>query len=132
MTQTELGTYIARCERSGGWWAITVPELKGLHTQAKRLDQVEPVVRDAIALVLNIPSDSFDVDVEPKLHPEAEDAVRQLSRARQEIEDAQAHFSAATRTAATALVGGMGLTVRDAGRILGVPQQRIDQLIHGR
>jgi hypothetical protein len=132
MTQNERRTYFARCQRSGDWWAITVPGLKGLYTQAKRLDQVEPIVRDAIALMLNIPSDSFDVKVQPKLHPDAEDAVRRLSKARQEIEDAQAHFSAAARSAATSLVGGMGLTVRDAGRILGVSHQRIDQLIHGR
>jgi len=31
----------ALCERGGGWWAVRVPEIDGLYTQARRLDQVE-------------------------------------------------------------------------------------------
>src|SRR5690242_11280287 len=32
-------TYTVLARRSGGWWAISVPELKGVHSQARRLDQ---------------------------------------------------------------------------------------------
>jgi hypothetical protein len=39
--------------RSGRWWAISVPELKGVHTQARRLDQAEAMAREAIALMLD-------------------------------------------------------------------------------
>jgi len=31
--------YTARCQRSGDWWAISVPELKGVNTQARRLEK---------------------------------------------------------------------------------------------
>lgn len=45
-----MGTYIARATREGGWWTVTVDEVEGLYTQARRLDQIERNVRDALAL----------------------------------------------------------------------------------
>lgn len=56
-------SYTARCVRSGKWWAIEVPEVRGAHSQARRLDQVEAQARDAVALLLDVPPDSFDMDV---------------------------------------------------------------------
>jgi len=46
--------YRVEAERSGDWWAITVPSLSGLFSQTKRLDQVEATVREAIAMMLDI------------------------------------------------------------------------------
>ena len=60
-------TRTARFQRSGDWWAISVPQLRGVHTQARRLQKAEAMVRDAIALFLDVPSDSFDVRIEPLL-----------------------------------------------------------------
>ncbi len=34
----------AKVTHTGDWWAIAVPEVPGLFTQAKRLDQVEEMV----------------------------------------------------------------------------------------
>jgi predicted RNase H-like HicB family nuclease len=50
----EVNTYTAVCRRSGSWWAIGVRELKGVHTQARRLDQVAAMAREAIALMLDV------------------------------------------------------------------------------
>ncbi len=33
--------YTVRVRRSGAWWAIDVPELPGVYSQARRLDRVE-------------------------------------------------------------------------------------------
>jgi predicted RNase H-like HicB family nuclease len=46
---------------------MSVPEIKGLHSQARRLDQVEDMARDAIALMLDVPAESFAVEVRPEL-----------------------------------------------------------------
>ena len=54
--------------RSGDWWAITVPELGGIFTQAKRLDQVESRAREAIAMMLEIDETAvghLEICVEP-------------------------------------------------------------------
>lgn len=37
----------AVAERSGTWWAVEVPEIPGLFTQAHQLTQIESMVRDA-------------------------------------------------------------------------------------
>lgn len=116
-------TYTAVCRRSGGWWAISVPELKGVHTQARRLDQVEGVVREAIALFLDVAPDGFEVVVKP----EVPDEVDQARQARRALRHAEESAERATRAAAEALIK-QGLTVRDAGILLGISPQRVSQI----
>jgi predicted RNase H-like HicB family nuclease len=50
----------ATAHRSGDWWAIEVPEVRGVHTQVKRLDQAAAMAADAVALMLEI--DPADID----------------------------------------------------------------------
>jgi hypothetical protein len=60
----------ARATRTGSWWAIEVTDVAGgLHTQARRLDQVASTVADAVALVANVPLETVEVEVMPKLPP---------------------------------------------------------------
>ncbi|WP_432979200.1 type II toxin-antitoxin system HicB family antitoxin [Dactylosporangium sp. CA-233914] len=56
-----MNDYTAVCRRSGAWWAISVPELKGVHTQARHLDDAEATARDAIGLFLDVDPRSFTV-----------------------------------------------------------------------
>ena len=59
-------SYRVEAVRSGDWWSITVPELSGVFSQAKRLDQVERSAREAIAMMLDIDEakvGSLEVDV---------------------------------------------------------------------
>ena len=60
-------TYTVVCKRVGRWWEITVPELDGRVTQARRLDQVDEMVRSLVSLILDVPGDSFEVAVQPVL-----------------------------------------------------------------
>lgn len=115
--------YTAVCRRSGKWWAIAVPELKGVHTQARRLDQAEHMTREAIALMLDVAPDSFDVEV----RPEVPDEVTAALHARQEAERAEEHANSVTRNAVTSLLA-RGLTVRDAGKLLNLSPQRVSQI----
>lgn len=119
--------YTAVAERSGGWWAVRVREQPGVFTQAKRLDQVEPVVRDALAAYLDLDPRSFDVTLVEVLPEGVADEVRQARQARQEATRAQADADVAMRRAAARLVRS-GLTVRDVGRVLGISPQRVSQL----
>ncbi len=58
-----MTVYEVSIKRSGRWWAIRVPELRGVFSQALHRDDVEPMARDAIALYLDVPQDSFELDV---------------------------------------------------------------------
>src|SRR5713101_2143627 len=122
-------TYTARCQRSGDWWAISVPELRGVHTQARRLEKAEAVVRDAIALFLDVPSDSFDVKIEPVLPRDLQGKVGRARKVRGEAEVLQREAAIASAEVAADLVQTAHLTVRDAGRVLGLSHQRITQLL---
>ena len=122
-------TYTARCQRSGDWWAISVPDLRGVHTQARRLEKAEAMVRDAIALFLDVPSDSFDVRIEPVLPRDLQGKVGRARKVRGEAEVLQREAAIASAEVAADLVRTAHLTVRDAGRVLGLSHQRITQLL---
>jgi predicted RNase H-like HicB family nuclease len=64
-------TYTAAARLVGGWWAITVSEIPGVFSQARRLDQVEDMAREALALFLDAAPDSFDIVVQRGLPAEA-------------------------------------------------------------
>ena len=122
-------TYGVKAARSGRWWAIEVPELRGVHSQARRLDQVEPMAREAIALMLEVPEDSFDVVVQPDLSSLGglRDAVEAALRERERAAAAQDAASTAMRHAVSE-IRASGYTSRDAGMLLGVSNQRISQI----
>jgi DNA-directed RNA polymerase specialized sigma24 family protein len=121
-------TYTAVCERVGGWWEITVPELDGRVTQAKRLDQVEEMVRSLVSLIVDVPADSFEVAIQPVLPDSASEEVRRARELRGEADRIAEAASMATRRAVRQLAG-MGLTVRDIGTMLRLTPQRVSQLL---
>lgn len=128
-TPVAQATYTAQCVRSGDWWAIVVPEVPGVFSQCRRLDQVEDMARDAVALILRVPSNSFDITVVPVLPPEVAaeiDAAREL---RQTADAAQRDATTAAREVSRKLLERCHLTVRDIGRLLGVSHQRVSQLL---
>ena len=127
-----MRTYTARCQRVGDWWAISVPELKGVNTQARRLEKADAMVRDAIALFLNISADSFEVKIEPVLSRDLQKKVGRARKVRSEAEVLQAEAVTMSAAVAADLVQGAHLTVRDAGRVLGLSHQRIAQLLKAR
>ena len=118
-----MTTYSVSCRRVGDWWAVSVPELKGLHTQARRLDQVAAMAREAIALLLDVDPATVDVEVRPELPG----TVTAALDARQAARDADEKAEQATATAIRALLSD-GYTVRDAGALLGLSPQRISQI----
>jgi predicted RNase H-like HicB family nuclease len=121
--------YLVRAVRSGRWWAIDVPELRGVHSQSRRLDQVEFMAREAISLMLNVAGDSFDLVVETDLDSlgAVREAIDAALRERERASAAQDAASSAMRHAVSE-VRASGYTSRDAGLLLGVSNQRISQI----
>jgi predicted RNase H-like HicB family nuclease len=118
-----MTTYRVECRRSGGWWAISVLDLRGVHSQARRLDQVPGMAREAIALMLDVAPDTIQVEVTP----EVPSPVSQALEARRAARLAEEIAEQATTAAAQALLDD-GYTVRDAGALLGLSPQRISQI----
>ncbi|HEY5276622.1 MAG TPA: type II toxin-antitoxin system HicB family antitoxin [Coriobacteriia bacterium] len=120
--------YTARARRSGSWWAIDVPELPGVYSQARRLVRVESMARDAIALFLDVDPATLDIRVETNLPSELRRDVDAVGRLRAEADRLQAESSGALRHLTQELLG-RGLSVRDAAAILGISHQRVSQLV---
>ena len=118
----------AKAERSGGWWAVEVPEVPGLFTQAKRLDQIDGMVRDAAALLTGEPEESFDVTVEPVVPAPVANSLDRSHHLTEEAAKLQRDAAEEARKAAQ-LMQAEGMTVRDIGRVMGVSFQRVSQIL---
>jgi predicted RNase H-like HicB family nuclease len=122
-------TYRVSAVRSGRWWAIEVPEVPGVFCQARRLDQVESMTREAVGLILQVPEDSFDLAIHPDLASlgDIQASIQEALAAREAADLAQDRASMAMRHA-VGEIRSSGYTSRDAGTLLGVSNQRISQI----
>ncbi|RAX21642.1 MULTISPECIES: hypothetical protein [Actinomyces] len=121
---TRIEAMALYCE---GWWAIDFT-LEGheYSTQARRLDEVVPMVTDAAVLMTGRPTDDFEVHYTVR-NANYVDAVEQYKAAAQASTKASAAAAAASRRAVT-LLRADGLPLRDIATLMGVTTQRVSQL----
>lgn len=122
-----VSTYRVTARRVGEWWALEVPDLPGVFSQAKRLDQADTAAREAIAVMLDVEPEEVSVQVEPSLSAEVRDALAAVHVAQDEARKAAEREREAMQQAAAVLTNQ--LSQRDAGRLLHVSFQRIHQLL---
>lgn len=121
--------YRVEAVRSGDWWAITIPALSGVFSQAKRLDQVEATAREAIAMMLDIDESEVGpivVDVTP---PDGVVELLEALRRFTALAEEAAREANQTRRQAAKVLREEGLAIRDVGTLLGVSHQRISQIL---
>jgi hypothetical protein len=120
--------YHAIARRSGKWWAIEVTDVPGAFTQTRRIDQIEQMTRDVLAAFLDVPPDSFDLQVTVQVPDDWRAKADAVRRARAEAKRAEAEAGERAREAARWL-HEQGLPVRDVGAVLNVSAQRVSQLL---
>lgn len=123
-------TYRVVARRIGEWWALEVPDLPGVFSQVKRLEQADAAAREAIAVMLDSESDGFSVRLDPVLSDEAREALEAARQAQEATRRAAERERQAMQRAAAVLTEN--LSQRDAGFFLGVSFQRISQLLRGK
>ncbi|MFB6724297.1 hypothetical protein ACFCV3_29230 [Kribbella sp. NPDC056345] len=121
-------TYSATVTREGRWWMVDIPELDGV-TQARRLDEVEQIAREYIAVTADLPLSQVTVEIsgiEAAGHDllDAKTLVEDLRSQARQLETLVADFS---RELASALTNA-DVPVRDVSNVLGVSHQRVSQL----
>jgi hypothetical protein len=119
--------YHAEVDRDGSVWRVRVPEVQRT-TQARNLREVEPMARNLIAIMDDIPADSFSLHVAITLPADVQEELERSAVLRQDAARSQAAAAAAARRAARRL-RDLGLPLQDVGRTLGVSFQRAKQLI---
>ena len=128
-SKTRAKSYQVDVIRSGNWWSITVPALTGVFSQAKRLDQVEAMAREAIAMMLDIDEATVG-DIKVVVTPPA-NVVDLLERLKASVATATEATEAAAeaRHQAAELLRDQGLPLRDVGELIGVSHQRVSQIL---
>lgn len=117
-------------EPDGSAWNVSVPELPGVFTWAKSIRKAREHAREAIALWLGVDESAVDINVEEYVLPSGlRKVLERARRARDRSDAAQLDATSAARDAARILTETAGLTLRDAGEVLGVSYQRVDQLL---
>jgi DNA-binding transcriptional regulator LsrR (DeoR family) len=113
--------------RDGRFWRVRVPDIDR-STQARSLSEAEAMVRDLIAIMTDVPQNSFDVDMRIILPEDVQIELDQSQILREQAKQSQAEAARLARDAAHRL-HTHGLSLRDIGRALGVTFQRAKQLV---
>jgi len=113
--------------REDGYWVAVVAGLRGGATETRRLDRIEAEVRDLVAWLTDTTEDGFDLTWDYDLPPTLAAKVRAFADKRDALKRAQEAYEAAAR-AAVAEARGESLSVRDAGALLGLSHQRVQQI----
>ena len=112
-----------------GWWQAAVPDVQGCHTQGRTIQEARRRVREALALFVDNAKTAKLKD-EVRMPKRVADAVKRYRVARQRAEREQLEASVTARRAVKALAGGrLRLSRRDAGEVLGISPQRVQQLL---
>jgi predicted RNase H-like HicB family nuclease len=53
----------ANVKQDGVFWFIQISDHENLFTQAQNIDEIEPMAREVISLMLDIPVDSFELEL---------------------------------------------------------------------
>ncbi len=125
---TTKRSYEVSVVRSGDWWAITVPTLDGVFSQARRLDQVDNHAREAIAMMLDIGEDEIEISMAVTPPDTVADLLDALHTATETASKASA-TAAQMRIEAARALHDQGLPLRDVGALIGVSYQRVHQLL---
>jgi predicted RNase H-like HicB family nuclease len=122
-------TYRVSAERTDrGWWVIRILDFRHVVTQARRAAEIETMARDVIALLEDLPPDSFDLDVTHRVGDDLGAGIAEARRLRREADDLTRRSRETTADVARRLRSA-GLSVREIGALLGIAHQRAQQIL---
>lgn len=123
-----MDTYNATAAYDGRYWSVTFDDLPkgyGGATQGRTWKEAHRMATDAVALLLDVEADSFNLVMRPA-EPAMAAVVIEAEETKAAAEAAEKEAAAALAKAARTLT--RSLTVRDTGAILGVSYQYVAKL----
>jgi predicted RNase H-like HicB family nuclease len=124
-----MGKYRVILERDeSGAWIARVPSVRGCHTHGRTLDQARRRIREALSLWID-DAESAELNEDIRLPAPVRTAIRRSRAARKQAMLERERAQAAMKQAAETLVEDVGLGLRDAGELLEMSHQRVQQLV---
>ncbi len=121
----EVKTYHAEVTRDGRFWLIRVREIDR-STQALRYKDVVTMANELIE-IMDGAEDEYDLHLEVHLPSSVKDHQARAEVLREEAQRKQAEAAAEHRAAVQELLA-LGVSQREAGKVLGMSFQRVSQL----
>jgi predicted RNase H-like HicB family nuclease len=124
-----MNIYTVRYEKDEtGWWVATVKEVRGCHTQGRTIEQARRRIREALGLFVDHAENAELID-DVVLPANARTLLKRVLSTRKRAEEEAIKLQNTTAEAAEVLTKDVGVSVRDAGELLGLSHQRVHQLL---
>ncbi len=126
-----MKTYTVTYERDeAGWWVATVKGVPGCHTQGRSIEQARTRIQEAFELAIP-DAGSAKLKERMKLPGKASQLLAEREAVQRMLAEHEAKAQTLTLRAVRTLVRDLDLSVRDAGDLLGLSHQRVQQLAKG-
>jgi len=126
-TQTDQREFDAIASREGRWWLVRVPALDAV-TQARSLAEIPVMARDLVAALLDVDIDELTVNVSFELPEDVATTWAEAEALRAQAAEAERRAAALRRSAVRALLRDAHMSQAEAGAVLGLSKQRVQQL----
>jgi hypothetical protein len=126
-TETAARNFDAVVTREGRWWLITVEALDAV-TQARSLREVPEMAEGLVSALLDVEPSAVTVALTFTLPPDVAADWNTAADLHQQARDAEERSAALRRQAVRTLLADTSLSQADAGAMLGLSKQRVQQL----
>jgi DNA-directed RNA polymerase specialized sigma24 family protein len=123
-----MKTYHVDVTRDGKFWLIRIPEI-GRSTQAIRYKDVAPMAGELVEIMTGLASQDYNLEIRVQLPNDVQDHRARAEALRDEAKRKFAEAAAESRAAVQELIA-LGLSQREAGEVLGLSFQRVNQLVN--
>jgi hypothetical protein len=132
MTSTDLlrtteRSFDAVVTREGRWWMIHVPALDAV-TQSRSLREVPAMATGVVSALLDAEEEDLTIRLSYELPAEVATAWHEAEALRTQAEEAEDRAAALRREAVRTLLSTTHMSQADAGVMLGLSKQRVQQL----
>lgn len=111
-----------------GVWLVSVPDIPGCHSYGRSLQEARRNIAEAASLFTSAKS-RVTLREEIRVPARFKRDVARVRRARERVQQQQTAANTELLRAARSLTQDAGLSLRDAGDLLGLSRQRVQQLV---
>ena len=125
-----MNKYVINYKRiEDGFWLATVTGVPGCLTQGRTINQTRERIKEALTLFVDDVESANLVD-NIQLSTKARRALNHFKAVRERAIAEGIKLQESASQAASALIDGMGMSMRDTGELLELSHQRVHQIVH--